>query len=541
MQKPPLNLGMKYVQYKAFRIGEKAAWSAIQSSTFSSGRRSFAVMASRTYDDAVDALNTLQTDFRVLQERREAGIRPDETSIVEMRGWFQRIGYEDQSSRQKLTELEINDLDRLNIVHVAGTKGKGTTCAYVDSILSHYHRSRGIPKKTGLFTSPHLVSVRERIRINSEPISSKLFAKYFFEVWDLLESSARTLSLDPKDKPVYFRYLTLMSFHVFLREGVDAAVYEVGVGGAFDATNMIEGPAATGISALGIDHVYELGDTVDKIAWHKAGIMKTGSPAFTVKQVPDAAVALEKRAHEKGADLKVVDVNPALKNVKVMPDAEFQRTNASLAIALASKVLQKLDGSSLLPGDSLPREFVDGLEQVVWRGRCEIKVEGNIRWYLDGAHTEDSLRVAAEWFGVQSSQEPGTRVLIFNQQGRASAVTLLEGLFRALELQGLVNFDHVVFCTNVTYAQTGYKKDFVNHTYDAKVIAGLTVQKSFAEKWTSLDPSAKVSVAPSIEQALDYVKNLAKAHDEDHVQAFITGSLHLVGGALGVLEGADAL
>jgi folylpolyglutamate synthase len=231
-----------------------------------------------------------------------------------------------------------------------------------------------------------------------------MFAKYFFEVWDLLESSARALSLDPAVKPVYFRYLTLMSFHVFLQEGVDAAVYEVGVGGEYDATNVIERPAATGISTLGIDHVFNLGDTIDKIAWHKAGILKSGSPAIRVKQVSEAAKVVTERAQEKGVDIKVVEIHPTLEKVKIQPSANFQRTNASLAIALASTVLQRLDPSFSMPEWTLPKEFVDGLEQVVWRGRCETKIEGNIRWYLDGAHTVDSLKVAAQWFGVESSK-----------------------------------------------------------------------------------------------------------------------------------------
>ena len=88
-----------------------------------------------------------------------------------------------------LIKSQPSDLDKLNIVHVAGTKGKGSTCAFVDSILSQYQHTRGTPRKTGLFTSPHLIAVRERIRINSAPISEDLFAKYFFEVWDRLESA----------------------------------------------------------------------------------------------------------------------------------------------------------------------------------------------------------------------------------------------------------------------------------------------------------------------------------------------------------------
>lgn len=289
-------------------------------------------------------------------------------------------------------------------MHVAGTKGKGTVCAYVDSILSFYQKSHRLPKNIGLFTSPHLISVRERIRINSEPISASLFTKYFFEIWDLLDSSARAFSLDPAIKPVYFRYLTLMSFHVFLRENVDAAIYEVGVGGEYDSTNIFERPAATGISALGIDHVFALGDTIDKIAWHKAGILKTESLAFTTEQVPAAMEVIEGRAREKEVDIKVVQINPALKDVNIRPDADFQRRNASLAIALTEMVLKRVDPSFSLPKNALPKEFVNGLEQVVWRGRFEIKVDGNVCWYLDGAHTADSLVVAAKWFASQSSK-----------------------------------------------------------------------------------------------------------------------------------------
>jgi folylpolyglutamate synthase len=291
----------------------------------------------------------------------------------------------------------------LNVVHVAGTKGKGTTCAYVDSILSFYHKRHGLPKKTGLFTSPHLVSVRERIRINSNPISAKLFAKYFFEVWDLLEASAKELSLDPSVKPVYFRYLTLMSYHAFLSEKVDVAIYEVGVGGELDSTNVVERPAVTGISTLGIDHVEVLGNTIAKIAWHKAGILKSGSPAFTVKQVPGAGAVISQRSQDKGVIVETVEINPALRDVKIKPDADFQRTNASLAIKLAETVLKKVDPEFEVKTRKLPRTFVDGLEQVVWRGRCETKVEGDITWFLDGAHTVDSLKVAAKWFGTESS------------------------------------------------------------------------------------------------------------------------------------------
>jgi folylpolyglutamate synthase len=246
--------------------------------------------------------------------------------------------------------------------------------------------------------------VRERIRINSKPISEDLFAKYFFEVWDRLGSSVA-----PDDealmapRPIYARYLTLMSWHVFLQEGVDAVVYETGIGGEYDATNLVQRPVASGISTLGIDHVFALGATVDKIAWHKAGIMKTGSPAFTIEQVPEAAEVLKSRAVEKDVKLQVLDIDPRLAAVKIRPDAVFQKRNASLAVALAETALQKLGVSLPEKTQPLPKEFVDGLEKVVWRGRCEVKPEGNVIWHVDGAHTSDSLRVSAKWFNKEIS------------------------------------------------------------------------------------------------------------------------------------------
>lgn len=456
---------------------------------------------------------------------------------------------------------------------MAGTKGKGSTCAFVDSILAEYRRTRDAPAKSGLFISPHLIAVRERIRINAAPISEALFARYFFEVWDRLEAS--TLHADDADaplgsRPIYGRYLTLVSWHAFLQEKVDVAVYETGVGGEFDATNVVERPLASGISTLGIDHVYVLGDTVDKIAWHKAGIMKTGSPAFTVEQFPEAAEVLRKRAEEKSVSLTELPIDPRLEGVRIKPNATFQKRNASLAIALAETALEKLGiETGTKDAAKLPQEFIDGLETTSFRGRCEVKAEHKITWHVDGAHTADSLKVSAKWFAGETDKRythpkpffpklytellltqdnsTGPRVLIFNQQGRTEAVDFLESVFAAnkkpsAHTGAAQSFDHVVFCTNVTYAKSGYKRDFVNNQVDPKEIEGMTAQRRFADKWRELDPGADVRVIPTIQEALDYARSLGEGLGEGSaVQAYVTGSLHLVGGALGILEQADAL
>lgn len=140
------------------------------------------------------------------------------------------------------------------------------------------------------------------------------------------------------------------------------------------------------------------------------------------------------------------------------------------------------------------------------------------------------------------SYSSGPRVLIFNQQGRTEAIDFLDGLHSAAQRPDGTSFDYVMFCTNVTYASTGYKRDFVNHQYDPEAIKKLTVQHQFAERWSALDPKAKVSVVASIEETINHVRKLTESLEEGQtVQALITGSLHLVGGALGILEGADAL
>ena len=158
-----------------------------------------------------------------------------------------------------------------------------------------------------------------------------------------------------------------------------------------------------GISTLEVDHVFALGNTVEKIAWHKAGIMKTGRPAFTTHQVKAAAEVLRQRAGDKSVDLKELDVDPRLQHVRVRPDAAFQKRNATLAIALAETALQKLGVLTAEDTKSLPPSFVEGIEKTAFRGRCEVKVEEKIIWHVDGAHTPTSLQMSSTWFAKETA------------------------------------------------------------------------------------------------------------------------------------------
>ncbi|KKF92314.1 Folylpolyglutamate synthase [Ceratocystis platani] len=237
-------------------------------------------------------------------------------AMPEMHKWLHRAG----CSTQDLA-------DNLRCVHIAGTKGKGSTAAYTASILQNNLNRRG---PVGRYTSPHLISVRERIAIDGRPISRELFSKYLFELWDRLSQA----SIDagdgvpdangPATKPMFFRYLTLMALHTFIREGVRDAVIECGIGGEYDATNILpaEAVSASVITHLGIDHTEFLGTTLDEITWHKAGIFKEGVPAF-INQVTNASQmrVLHQRAEWRKTPLTVIPTKH-LAPWSDMPDLE---------------------------------------------------------------------------------------------------------------------------------------------------------------------------------------------------------------------------
>jgi folylpolyglutamate synthase len=451
--------------------------------------------------------------------------------------------------KMTLTIVKPAEFDRLKPIHVAGTKGKGSTSAFISSILAQYLPSQQNSdtdiRKIGLYTSPHLRSVRERIQINNVPLSEDQFAKYFFETWDRLEKSALEAGkpADVTAKPAYFRFLTLMALHTYIRENVDAAIIECGIGGEYDSTNILEHPIVTGITSLGIDHVGVLGSTIEEIAWHKAGIMKPGAPAFTVGQHPKAMEALKKRAEERKVDLQVVHRHPQIDQIQLGLAADFQRSNASLAIAMAAAYLRATGHN--VPEDitstKLPEEFTRGLEQVQWGGRCEIRREKNLVWYIDGGHTLESIEAAGKWFASQikpvdmSSPKKRTRVLLFNQQTRdanALAKALHDTLASALGEEK--PFTHAVFCSNITFKDVGYKADLVSVNANSDDVDELRVQKGLAETWKSIDDDTKVTVLRTIEEAVEFARDINGAEHE--VMVLVTGSLHLVGGFLEVLE-----
>ncbi|KAJ3204124.1 Folylpolyglutamate synthetase [Dinochytrium kinnereticum] len=503
----------------------------------------------RNYEAAVKALNSCQTNASVLEMLRKSGNSLNMRSIPEMQEYLAGIGYQvkslhgmpDANDWQK-----ASDLDKLNVLHVAGTKGKGSTAAFCESILRRSFVEEGAtarPLRTGLFTSPHLTEVRERIRINGVPISRESFAKYFFEIWDRLSAKNPTSEVQ---MPGYFRFLFLMACEAFVQEKVDVAIMECGIGGTYDATNVLENPVVSAIASLGFDHMGLLGETLPEIAWHKAGIMKKGVPAFTIDQRPDALQVLKDRAVELCAGRPLTRPNTsslpvvigdtdiaALSKVKLGISGDHQYLNAALAVAACKEWVAQRQraGSAVNCTDELIQK---GLELTSWPGRSDILTVPqypSVIWHLDGAHTPESLNVCAKWFNdecVPSDKDSYKKVLIFSCTGNRSVKELLEPI-AAIHLKSC-KFDKVVFC-GATLSPKSQKVDAINFT--VKEDTELLTQKAMRTAWQTLTGSEeKIEIFQSVDDA---VASLELASGTP-TKVLTTGSLHLVGSIISLLN-----
>ncbi|HEX3721286.1 MAG TPA: folylpolyglutamate synthase/dihydrofolate synthase family protein [Nitrolancea sp.] len=294
-----------------------------------------------------------------------------------------------------LLEALGNPQAKVPAVHVAGTKGKGSTAAFIASIL---HASG---RRVGLYTSPHLHTFRERVQIDGQPIGEQRFADLTAEIAPL---NAQLASEKPDwGEATAFEVSTALAFLAFARENLDVAVVEVGLGGRLDATNVLD-PRVSVITSISYDHVRILGDTLGQIASEKGGIIKPGRPVVVAPQRPEASETLLRIAHERGSELLLGDRDwqasgHALSFVATGPWGRYDELQSALVgrhqvenAGTAIATCWVLDRDGLAISEEAIRA---GLRTVSWPGRFEV-VRDDPLIVVDGAHNVDSAERLAE-------------------------------------------------------------------------------------------------------------------------------------------------
>lgn len=475
--------------------------------------------------------------------------------------------------------MKKSEIETIPIIHVTGTKGKGSTCAYVDNILRQY----GF--KTGLLQSPHVKCARERICLNGKLVDEGTFISAFWCVYDQL---LITKASDDFIMPIHFSMTLLMALKIFVEKKVDVMILEVGIGGEYDATNFIQKPVACGVTSLHVEHAEMLGNTVREIAWHKSGIAKTGVPLVTVEQDTSAMEVILSRAKEKKCPLYVA---PKLETESsVFPclaiAGDKQPINAALAVQLCRAFLhhkgqdppiasEKWDDSVEAISDVtyIPKKFTyssqltdqerRGLEEapqcLVGRGNV-IKRKG-VTYYLDGAHTMNSIEGCLEWFRKSTVAEVETEL-----QGKTVQKALV---FRMKDLKKAKDIIRILK-EDITFVRTAFTSIVVcnNRMKYPDLLDPTEAPKTSREHadsllglWESIEdvPLQRQSESLSFDtilQALwwaggrkdqtlttkleDEAASLLgeddQADDGTHVQVLVTGSFVVVGGALCLLE-----
>jgi dihydrofolate synthase/folylpolyglutamate synthase len=382
--------------------------------------------------------------------------------------------------------------------HIAGTNGKGSTAAFLESILRH----AGFP--TGLNTSPHLEKINERIRVNAAEISDSDFAATLTRIQGLIEELLAAGKL--RAHPTYFECVTAMAFEHFARTRAEFGIFEVGLGGRLDATNIVT-PAVSVITRIDFDHENFLGHSLRKIAGEKAGILKKGVPVVVAGQGPEGREVILARARELGCPVietvtayrideqtmeegcvrARITENPSGWATKVAPQlaGRFQLQNAINAVAAARSLFAR--------GYRISDEAIEqGIAEAVWPGRLE-KLQSRPDVYADGAHNPGAARELAGFWEENFAER---RILLLYGALRDKAVDEIAGILfpRAAE---------------VVFTEAG----------TSRAISAGQLSEMAAHH------AARSSVMVNAEQALDYLLSIAAPEDA----IFVTGSLYLVG------------
>ena len=402
----------------------------------------------------------------------------------------------------QLLELLGNPHDRLQVIHIAGSKGKGSTAALVASVLMH------AGYKTGLFTSPHLITPRERCRINGKLISKADVALYI----EKLKPAIETVSASEFGRVSFFEIYTALAFSYFADQATDFAVIEVGLGGRLDATNVVT-PVTTVITPISLEHTTILGETHTEIASEKAEIIKQGCPVALAPQHPEARAVFEKVADERKAPIveakenssvrlvQNADGTPVAQQFDVEMDSEHytklaipllghhQFINATTAIAAIECLKQK--------GYAVSKVSVyDGFKNVEWHGRIQ-QIMSSPTVVLDGAHSPVSIEALCA---------------TIRQSFRYTGVTFIVSLMKDKNLTVI--------------------GDIVSKIADSVIATQVSDNprvmpaEEIRNAWSGV--CKKITAYPNPEKAI--AKALADASPTDLI--CITGSLYLVGQAL---------
>ena len=328
-----------------------------------------------------------------------------------------------------------NPEKKFRVIHVAGTNGKGSTCAFLTSIF----REAGY--SCGLFTSPHLVTINERFQINEKNIDDDTFLAAFLKVRALADE----LVAEGSYHPTYFEMLFLMGMVIFADAGVDYVMLETGLGGRLDATTAVEEPAACVITSISFDHMQYLGNTIREIAGEKAGIIVPGVPVIFDGNDPEAAKVIRDQAEKLGspwfevkredAEIKGITsggIDFSVKNgyygntVFSIPFiARYQVMNASLVLKTVEVLKQQIS----IPEDAVKK----GLLETRWQGRMETVLPGVI---VDGAHNEDGVEKFVETAEHFQKEYPLT--LLFSAVDDKDYTDMIRTIL------GRIRFRHVV-------------------------------------------------------------------------------------------------
>ena len=371
--------------------------------------------------------------------------------MIEVEKWLHsRIGLNFRSGlgrMQRAVDLLGNPEQTYPIIHVTGTNGKGSTIAFMRELFVAHG------KTVGTFTSPHIVSIHDRICINGEPISDA----YFIRLADQVKAMEQRL-LETHDQLSFFELLTLIALLYFKEQKVDLVLLEVGIGGLLDTTNVVTGEIAI-ITSIGLDHQETLGNSLAKIAGQKAGIFKSGKSAVIANLAPEAQMVCQRTANDLSVTLYQADQDFSFKNgcfsssladlnqLKLGLEGAYQEENAALALQAFLLFMAQRD-------EKVDQEAVRAaLQATKWAGRLEAITE---HIYLDGAHNLPALERLVEFIQerIQQGYQP----------------QILFGALKRKDYSGMLTYltehlpDVALYVTSFDYQGSLEEQDFGDHT-----------------------------------------------------------------------------